>query len=75
VSSAHRRHFLGQLLLGVLHMHSAGVLHRDLSSSNILTNAKCQLRYVTCAAPGAERARVARSLCSEPLPAAVRSAF
>ena len=32
-----------QLLLGLRHMHTAGVLHRDLKPANLLVNSDCDL--------------------------------
>ncbi len=41
---SHTQFFLYQLLCGLQYMHSLGVLHRDIKSSNLLINTDCTLR-------------------------------
>jgi mitogen-activated protein kinase 1/3 len=38
------QYFVYQLLRGLKYVHSANVLHRDLRPSNLLLNAKCDLK-------------------------------
>jgi serine/threonine protein kinase len=38
------QYFVYQLLRGLKYVHSANVLHRDLRPSNMLLNAKCDLK-------------------------------
>ncbi|CAK0909230.1 unnamed protein product, partial [Prorocentrum cordatum] len=40
----HRRLLLHQILKGLLYLHSAGLVHRELRPSNILVNANCSLK-------------------------------
>ncbi|CAL5003978.1 unnamed protein product [Urochloa decumbens] len=40
----HCQYFVYQLLRGLKYVHSANVLHRDLRPSNLLLNAKCDLK-------------------------------
>jgi mitogen-activated protein kinase 1/3 len=39
-----KQYFLYQVLRGLKYVHSANVLHRDLRPSNLLLNAKCDLK-------------------------------
>uniref|UniRef100_A0A914DE83 Protein kinase domain-containing protein n=1 Tax=Acrobeloides nanus TaxID=290746 RepID=A0A914DE83_9BILA len=39
-------HTIRQLLLGIQHLHRAGILHRDLSVSNILVNEKFEIKII-----------------------------
>jgi serine/threonine protein kinase len=40
----HIKYFLFQLLSALQHLHTAGVIHRDVKPSNILVNANCKLK-------------------------------
>jgi len=40
----HRKFLTYQMLKGLLYLHSADVIHRDLTPSNLLVNAKCALK-------------------------------
>lgn len=40
----HIQYFMYQLLRGMLHMHSANVMHRDLKPNNVLVNKDCKLK-------------------------------
>jgi mitogen-activated protein kinase 1/3 len=40
----HIQYFIYQLLKGVLYLHSASVIHRDLKPGNLLVNRKCELK-------------------------------
>jgi len=40
----HIQYFLYQILRGILHMHSANVMHRDLKPNNLLANKDCKIK-------------------------------
>jgi len=44
LTSEHCQFFLYQVLRGLLFMHTAGVIHRDLKPRNVLVNSNCDLR-------------------------------
>mmetsp|Transcript_26353 Transcript_26353/g.57085 ORF Transcript_26353/g.57085 Transcript_26353/m.57085 type:complete len:80 (+) Transcript_26353:377-616(+) len=44
LTEAHVQTFIYQLLKGLMYMHSAAVLHRDLKPNNILVNRDCDLK-------------------------------
>ena len=44
LSDEHIQYFIYQILRGVLFLHSAGVVHRDLRPANILANKYCDLK-------------------------------
>jgi len=44
LSDEHIQYFMYQLLRGMLHMHSANVMHRDLKPNNVLVNKDCKLK-------------------------------
>lgn len=44
LSPAHIAYIMYQVLCGLKHMHSAGVLHRDLKPGNILINKDCSVK-------------------------------
>ncbi|KAF8712946.1 hypothetical protein HU200_028732 [Digitaria exilis] len=44
LTADHCQYFVYQLLRGLKYVHSANVLHRDLRPSNLLLNAKCDLK-------------------------------
>lgn len=44
LSDEHIQYFIYQILRGVLFMHSADVVHRDLRPANILANKNCDLK-------------------------------
>lgn len=43
-----QRHVLYQLLCALKFVHSAEVVHRDVKPSNVLVNANCQAKLVSC---------------------------
>jgi mitogen-activated protein kinase 1/3 len=44
LTDEHIQYFMYQLLRGMLHMHSANVMHRDLKPNNVLVNKDCKLK-------------------------------
>ena len=44
LSDEHLQYFLHQILKGLLYMHSANVVHRDLKPGNLLCNKDCSLK-------------------------------
>ena len=43
LSDEHIQYFIYQILRGILFMHSAGIIHRELRPANILANKNCDL--------------------------------
>eukprot|EP00906_Rhabdomonas_costata_P021510 RCo031223 len=44
MTEEHAQYFMYQLLCGLLFMHKAGILHRDLKPQNILVSPNCDIR-------------------------------
>ena len=44
LSDEHIQYFIYQILRGILFMHSAGIIHRELRPANILANKNCDLK-------------------------------
>lgn len=44
LSDEHIQYFIYQILRGILYMHSAGIIHRELRPANILANKNCDLK-------------------------------
>jgi len=44
LSHKHTQYFMAQLISAIYYLHSAGILHRDIKTSNILVNQDCTLK-------------------------------
>eukprot|EP00940_MAST-03C_sp_MAST-3C-sp2_P001156 g1156.t1 len=72
LSDAHVTHFMRQILLGIDHLHRAGVLHRDLKPGNLLVNRDCKLvladfGLARVGVPGATKRPTSKRAMHEPM--------
>lgn len=44
LAESHRRYFAYQLVCGMHHLHTAGIIHADLKPANLLVNLDCSLK-------------------------------
>lgn len=44
LQETHFQYFLYQILRGLMYIHSANVIHRDIKTRNLLINADCNMK-------------------------------
>jgi mitogen-activated protein kinase 7 len=44
LTEAHYQYFIYQILRGMMYIHSANIIHRDIKTRNLLINADCNIK-------------------------------